>query len=213
MIVAAIDVGAPRNIGWAIIDDGIATHGIDLDEFIKLFSKACAGQPTALGFEAPLFIPRRQNLEDITRQRNGEAGRPWSAGAGATVTTIGLAVVDYTLSRLRELLPDKPATLDYEKWLSSNELLIWEAFISGGNHAAPGEHWRDALTAAQGFIKAYPNLAAHNAINEHDVVSLAGLSLVRTGWVKPNQNILSQPTLVIRPRQDVSIKSEICPLQ
>lgn len=201
MIVAAIDVGAPRNIGWAIINHGIVTHGVDLDHFIKLFGKLSVDQPAALGFEAPLFIPRRKSLSDITRQRNGEAGRPWSAGAGATVTTIGLAVVDYTLSRLRELLPNKPATLDYEKWPSNNELLIWEAFVSAGNHAPPGEHWRDALTAAQGFTNAYPDLAAHNVIHEDDVVSLAGLSLVRTGWIEPNQNILSGPTLVIRPEQ------------
>lgn len=199
MIVAAIDVGAPRNIGWAIIDGKQVPSGGDLNEFIKLFAVAIKDRPAALGFEAPLFIPRRKALPDITRQRDGEAGRPWSAGAGATVTTIGLAVVDYTLSQLKELIPDKTAILNWKHWPQHNELLIWEAFVSGKNHGAKGEHWRDALTAAQGFVQAYPDLENHNAIHEVDVVSLAGLSLIRTGWVTPSRETLSQPTLVIRP--------------
>ena len=201
MIVAAIDVGAPRNIGWAIIDDDQVTYGGDLAEFIKQFAAACQDRPAALGFEAPLFIPRRKVLSDITKQREGEAGRPWSAGAGATVTTIGLAVVDYTLSRLKELIPDKTATLNWKQWPQGNELLIWEAFVSGKNHGAKGEHWRDALTAAKGFGQAYPDFENHNAIHEMDVVSLAGLSLIRTGWVLPSRETLSQPTLVILPNQ------------
>lgn len=199
MIVGAVDVGAPRNIGWAIIDNGVSMHGTDLDDFIEQFGNAIQNECAALGFEAPLFIPRRNELSNLTRQRQGEAGRPWSAGAGATVTTIGLAIVDYTLSKLREFVPDKTATLNWHNWPNKNELLIWEAFVSAANHGAPGEHWRDALTAAEGFMQAYPNLAEHNCIVEDDVLSLAGLSLVRTGWCQPSVNILSQPTLVIRP--------------
>ena len=46
---------------------------------------------------------------------------------------------------------------------------------------------------------AYPDLDSHNAVIEDDVVSLAGMSLVRSGWCKPSREILSAPCLVIRP--------------
>jgi len=200
MIIGAVDVGSPKNIGWAIVkSSGNPVYGNDLNEFIKLFAEQSVNNPAALGFESPLFIPSRSDLNKVTSQRNGEAGKPWSAGAGATVTTIGIAIMDYTLSKLRKLVMDRPATLDWKNWPEGDELLVWEAFVSGANHGAKGEHWRDALTAAQGFIRAYPNLDNHNAVVEENVVSLAGMILARTGWCIPSKEILSSPTLVIRP--------------
>ena len=56
-MVGAIDVGAPRNIGWAILSDGSEATGQDLDAFIDTFARLANDRPAALGFEAPLFIP------------------------------------------------------------------------------------------------------------------------------------------------------------
>jgi len=100
-----------------------------------------------------LFIPLRDELPKLTGQREGENGRPWSAGAGATVTTIGLAIVTYTLAQLKTRM-DTPVSLNWNTWPNNNSMLLWEAFVSGANHAAPGEHWRDALNAARGFQQA-----------------------------------------------------------
>ena len=61
-------------------------------------------------------------LGNLTKQRNGETGRPWSAGAGATVTTIGLTIVDYTMSQLRLRLPNKNATLNWNDWPDHDDL-------------------------------------------------------------------------------------------
>ncbi len=202
IVVGAIDVGSPKNIGWAIIDSAGAQAGQDLDEFIELFAKAAENKPSALGFEAPLFIPCRDELSRITAQRSGEKGKPWSAGAGATVTTIGLAVMVYTLRNLRERLGDMSATLDWCEWPRENKLLLFEAFVSGANHAGPDEHWVDALNAARGFFGAMPDLDASNAVAEHNVLSLVGTCLARTGWGEPNFELLSAPCLVIRPDGD-----------
>ena len=200
-IIGAIDVGAPRNIGWAIIDGEEEIHGNDLDAFIDAFAERTKGKPSALGFECPLFIPLRSELSKLTAQRDGENGRPWSAGAGATVPTIGLAIVSYTLAQLQTRM-DTTFTLDWTAWPEGNAMLLWEAFVSGANHAAPGEHWRDALNAARGFEQALPDLDGCNAVTGDNVLSLVGACALRAGWVN-DAGLVSQPCLVIRPDPEV----------
>ena len=197
-VVGAIDVGAPKNIGWAVVSRGYTEHGSDLGEFISCFVERSEDNPSALGFEAPLFIPHGRPADKLTGQRNGEGGRPWSAGAGATVTTIGLAVVSHVLGELRERQPDRNSTLDWKQWPRSNDILFFEAFVSGGNHAGPGEHWKDALNAAEGFRRAMDDLDAANAISEPNVFSLIGACMLRTGW-SDDRFLLHRSCLVIRP--------------
>ena len=197
--IGAIDVGAPHNIGWAILPGGEVEHGTDLDAFIVRFAELSEGKPSALGFEAPMFIPHGRPLNKLTAQRNGDNGRPWSAGAGATVTTIGLAIVSHVLTGLREYGCQRRAVLDWNSWPNNDDLLLFEAFVSGDNHAGPGDHWKDALNAAEGFAAALPNLGAANAISEDEVISLIGACMMRTGWAETGSNLLSEPCLVIRP--------------
>lgn len=197
--IGAVDVGAPHNIGWAILSGDDVEHGDDLDEFIVRFAELSKGRPSALGFEAPLFIPHGRPLNKLTAQRNGDNGRPWSAGAGATVTTIGLAIVSHVLTGLRDCKPKRRAVLDWNSWPNSDDLILYEAFVSGANHAGPGEHWKDALNAAEGFTKALPDLDAANAVSEDNVFSLVAACMIRTGWAETGGNLLSQPCLVIRP--------------
>lgn len=197
-VVGVIDVGSPKNIGWAILNGNIADHGDDLDAFIERFATISAGRPAALGFEAPLFIPHGRPLKNLTAQRVGENGKPWSAGAGATVTTIGLAITCHVLAGLRAYTDGRRALLDWKTWPNADDLLLFEAFISGANHAGPGEHWKDALTAALGFADTLVDLDAANAVREANVLSLVGACMLRTGWSDDPQ-ILAQPCLVIRP--------------
>jgi len=199
IVVGAIDVGAPKNIGWAILSGDDVEHGTDLNEFIVKFAKASTGKPSALGFEAPMFIPHGHPMQKLTSQRNGDNGKPWSAGAGATVTTIGLAIVSHVLAGLLEHGCKQRATLDWQKWPNADDLLLFEAFVSGDNHAGPGEHWKDALNAAQGFVAALPDLDAANAVSEANVFSLIGACMMRTEWAETDNNLLSQSCLVIRP--------------
>lgn len=200
VVIGVVDVGSPKNIGWAILSSDGDEVGHDLDVFIKRFGELAEKAPAALGFEAPMFVPFGRPLERLTAQRNGEGRRPWSAGAGATVTTIGLVVVCHVLAGLRERLPDRNASLDWRDWLaSSHELLLFEAFVSGANHAAPGEHEVDALNAARAFQASLGGLDAANAVCEDQVFSLVGACMARTGWETGNPDLLSQPCLVIRP--------------
>jgi len=189
----------PHNIGWAILSDGEVEHGTNLDEFIVRFAELSKGKPSALGFEAPLFIPHGRPMEKLTVQRNGDNGRPWSAGAGATVTTIGLAIVSHVLAGLRICEPKRRAVLDWNNWPNNDDMLLFEAFVSGDNHAGPGEHWKDALNAAEGFAEALSDLDAANAVSEANVFSLIGACIMRTGWAETGASLLSEPCLVIRP--------------
>lgn len=198
-VIGVIDVGAPKNIGWAILSPLGEKTGRNLDEFVSRFADLAQGNPSAIGFEAPLFVPYNRPTAKLTAQRSGENGRPWSAGAGATVTTIGLAVVSHVLTELRPLLQDTRATMDWTSWPHDDDLLIFEAFVSGSNHAAPGEHELDALNAAKAFRDALPDLDAANAVSEAHVLSLAGACMARTGWAETDADILSQSCLVIRP--------------
>jgi len=183
-VIGVIDVGAPKNIGWAIIGPDGEETGQNLDEFTERFAELSEGRSAALGFEAPLFIPIGRPVAKLTTQRNGDNGKPWSAAAGATVTTIGLAVVSHVLADLRQRLPLKIATLDWTAWPSGDALLLFEAFVSGANHAAPGEHELDAQNAARAFHTAQPDLDAANAISKKHVLSLVGICMARTGWAK-----------------------------
>lgn len=198
IVVGAVDVGSPKNIGWAVLDGSDTEHGSDLGAFVQLFAERSKGRPTALGFEAPLFIPHDRPADKLTGQRSGEKGRPWSAGAGATVTTIGFTVVSHVLSKLRTIDPEKRSILDWRAWPNNDDILLFEAFVSGDNHAGPGEHWKDALSAAEGFRAALGDLDGANAVVEPDVLSLVGACMLRTGW-GDDVGLLQESCLVIRP--------------
>jgi hypothetical protein len=199
-IVGVIDIGSPRSgkLGWVVLDGDDESYGNDLDEFITAFAVRCDGRPAALGFEAPLFIPVRDKAINLTSARRGEGSRPWSAAAGANALAIAIPIVAYTLTKLRPLLKDYTAVVDPNRWgLASNTLLLFEAFVTGASKAQ--HHHEDAAIAARAFVAGCGDLAALNAINETDVVSLCGLALIYSGWVEPSFDIVTSPLLVVKP--------------
>lgn len=198
--IGVIDVGSPKsgNLGWAIRKGKLKSHGGDLDEFIAEFARQCDGCPAALGFEAPLFVPIRDKALELTKARKGEGSRPWSASAGATVLTVALPVVTYTLSKLRTKIGSYEASLDWKGWgTGSNQLLVWEAFVSGSSKG--DDHWNDADIAAASFQDGLSDLDAINAIDEQEVLSLVGAALIHSGWVEPSVSMLRTPALVVKP--------------
>lgn len=204
IVIGVIDVGSPKSgkLGWAILaPNADPLLGKDLDVFSDAMTALGANWPLAIGFEAPLFIPTPAEALKILSGRKGEGARPWSAGAGAAVTTAALAVVTYTLTGLRRGLSQAAASTDFSALpVRPGDALFFEAFVTA---AAKGDdHTDDALIAAR-EIKALlgGDRPYRSAIDEPEVFSLLGASLLRTGW-STDLAVLSAPCLVVKPGFD-----------
>ena len=102
LVVAVVDVGAPQNIGWWRQVEGDGRGGTNLDELGLLLAEDLnAGRSVALGFEAPMFIPRPLTAGRLSRGRVGEGRWPWSGGPGTSVLASGIQQSTYLLSTLR----------------------------------------------------------------------------------------------------------------
>lgn len=197
MRVAVIDVGSPKNLGWAI--DGPDQEGDDLDTAVKAIASALRAGPVALGFEAPQFTPMRNDLRMLTRARTGEGSRPFSAGAGASVLVTSLVVVPYTLECLRSEIPNGKATFDWKrKPRGRGHLLLWEAFVTNQNSKAPQRHKQDARRAVLDFRERMSDPASvESDVTAPQAFNLLGAALLRTGW-STDLSFLSAPCLVVR---------------
>jgi hypothetical protein len=202
--IGVIDVGSPKGgkLGWAILaPNAEPVLGKDLDAFINAMTDLGANWSLAIGFEAPLFIPTPAEALKILSGRKGEGSRPWSAGAGATVTTAALAVVTYTLAGLRRRLGQAIGSTDFGALpVRPGDTLFFEAFVT--KQAKGDDHADDAFIAAR-ELKALlgGDRAYRSAIDESEVLSLLGASLLRTGW-STDLAVLSAPCLVVRPGFD-----------
>jgi hypothetical protein len=109
----------------------------------------------------------------------------------------------YTLSGLRRLLPSATATTDWSTPVEAGRALFFEAFVSGTGKGA--DHREDALLAGTAAHELLTGSGAYSsAIDEADVFSLLGASLLRTGW-SSDLALLAAPCLVVRPGFDQSL--------
>ncbi len=156
--VLAIDVGSPANIGWATASASgtIADFREAVD---RLAARLVAEGWAALGFEAPVWTPRRQELGRVTRARGGVEGtlrRAWTASAGACVLAAGLGLMPWTFARIAQAAPGARATVNLERWRKRGGLLVWEAFVSG--NVKRETHAADAIVALDTFMARWPDL-------------------------------------------------------
>jgi len=204
---AVIDVASPHpnyeKIGWAL-DGLVMGRGKNLDDFVRLVADALGKGSVALGFEAPLFIPFRDDPTQLCTARNGEGNRAYSAQAGTGALVAGLAVNWYILRELRRLVPS--ATVSFEWKTPSNEpghLLIWEAFVSDrsktGAVADSDPNISDALEAIKRFKEIIQNHEESDIV-EPVCLNLIAAILLRTGWIE-NLAILAQPCLVAKTKK------------
>jgi hypothetical protein len=206
--VACADVGSVKsgNFGWALRDLPGPLQETPEEASIQEFANAVvkklkAGRSVALGFECPLFIPVRSEPENLTSARDGESNRPWSAGAGSGSLVTGLAETVWILSEIRMSLPDEPlVAFEWSEFENAKgALLLWEAFITRDDKA--GSHHGDAGAAVESFCRGVSgsgasNPAGLNIIEEPNVLSLIGTSLLRAGW-DVDMDILSSSCLVV----------------
>lgn len=211
-VVACLDIGsvAKGNIGWAIIFDGKECVDEDLEEFTDTLGTHLAQhRSVSLGFECPLYAPRRDEPLEMARQRVGEGRFTWSAGAGAAVLVTGIAQVNWVLTRLAKRTADLSATTRWEEFRErQHRLFVWEAFIS--NH--PGidciqpypekssSHEKDALCGARAFARRMAAGDMTSDVPGTEAISLIGLHLLQTG-LNSDIALLSEACMVVKARK------------
>ena len=201
--VCVIDIGKPgKNLGWALSGPS-PVDSTDLDACIMAVAEALRSGPVALGFEAPMFTPIRDNATTLTKARQGEVtggiSRPFSASAGATVLVTALVIVPYVLSRLRDLAPKATATLDWRTpMVGSADLLLFEAFVTNKQKITDTRHVEDARLAIAEFQRGMMNPASfESAVVEARRLNLLGASMLRTGW-SIDPVVVGEECLVVR---------------
>jgi hypothetical protein len=197
--VAVVDIGAKKNIGWAIEGER-RSCGKVIDECVVKLAAALMDGPLALGFEAPMFVPLHQDSSNLTRGRHGEGNYAFTAAVGSTVLTSGLVIVPYILNQLLGHVPGATATFDWTEPLTTRRLLLFEAFVTGQPATNDDPHIRDAKLAIGKFQDGMRNpLTFQSAVDEPNCLNLLGAALLRTGWTT-DRRILFQPCLVVRHR-------------
>ncbi|MGO4287468.1 hypothetical protein [Bosea sp. TAB14] len=180
--VLCVDVGSFKNIGWAN-DRSQLGNGYTIElELHRLGTLLKAGHRLAIGFEAPIWTPRRQDIKSVTASRGGverKLGRAWSAGPGCTVLATCLAVMPWCLTKLREVTGPLDATIDLSRFAAGHgQLLIWEAFVSGAAKAL--SHHEDAALAVSEFISRYPSIVSD--VPPEEAVNHAAIALHIAGF-------------------------------
>ena len=206
IVIACVDIGSPQNgnVGYSIFYDGKPVFPSKdcspdvekrADEFVlRLVQYIENNNKIALGFECPLFVPRRNDFKKLSKQREGENGRPWSAGAGGYALVVGLPMVDWFLRKLtedcRKLIV---ATIDSDKFIEDEcaNLFLWEAFSIPNENAVVTDvnesyHDADARYAAKEFIKWLEDKSKVVTIKQvqgEECISLIGTSMLRNGLI------------------------------
>jgi hypothetical protein len=178
MHYAVIDIGSPRrgNLGWWITGPFIEDGGTGPDQMIAKLTEAIRSGPVVLGFEAPMYVPAKRELSATLQQRPGEAGRPWSAGAGASVTAMALALVPAILDRLAANVPEIVAWQDWtRKPGKAGEILVFEAFVTTG---VSGGHAEDARLAAYATRELFAKALATSALGAEPCMSMLGAAVL-----------------------------------
>jgi hypothetical protein len=212
--VAVIDIGSTKKrdkpkTGWAIDGPTSQQHGYDIEEFIDSAAPILRKRGLALGFEAPMFVPLHSDANDLTRKRQGEGDRAFTASPGATALVVGLVVIPYVLKKLREHASEAEATFSWREWRpNGGQLLLFEAFVTHQPPDDPEPHVRDAKLAIQKFREAMNQADFSCEVYETENFNLLGAALLRTGWTR-DVAVLSMPCLVIRHKGTFKRKNRV----
>jgi hypothetical protein len=193
--VGCLDVGSVKRnaVGWAVLGSR-RIHGNDLHAFVNaLCVEIDMNRRLALGFECPLYVPRRNDPINLTSKREGEIGVNWCGGPGGAVLATGLVQARWVLDRLAERHRELRGTTRWAEFSEGKaELLIWEAFVT--SKAGPRvslakfprsrgrDHERDALAGAlvcESRINSVGLITSD--LGSEDSSSLVALHLIASG--------------------------------
>jgi hypothetical protein len=176
----AIDVGKPENVGWASSKHRGEVHGA-LDAAINQLAAHLKEDGRAtIGFEAPVWTPRRANFNDFTKARGGvekRLSRAWTAPAGACVLACSLGLMPWLFERIAKTAPNAKATVSLDRWHDRGGLFVWEAFVTG--EAKRATHGEDARAALEAFEARWPDLRSD--VPEEPAVNLAVAAALAAG--------------------------------
>lgn len=181
MMILAIDVGGPEKIGWAA-SNGRSGEGRDLDTILRDVADALNdGVPVAIGFEAPIWTPRREDLKRITSRRLGAEitfNRAWSASAGCGAMGAALGLMPWCFTQIAQGTKKRFATTNPIAFQERGGLFVWEAFVSGAAKSAT--HMDDASLALAAFQAR--GLSEPSDVPDEPAINLASAALMATGW-------------------------------
>ena len=204
-VIYACDIGSTRSgaFAWARVLPGLEKPraGKDIAALVRyLIADAEHGLSIALGFESPLFLPVPHSHEQLSRGRARENNRSMFAPAGAGVATLGVHQAAWILRAVRDKVGDQiEYTLDWDQWppaTDSQQLLIWEAFVSGNAHSKSHEH--DAVTAAVSFRDNESKLDVAHAVTAESPLSMVHAVAIWAGWATDIER-LHEECFVLRP--------------
>ncbi len=200
MTYAVIDVGSPfqGNLGWFVTGPAGDVEGIDLRDCVAELSRAVLHGPLILGFEAPMYAPAGREPENLLKAGPGEGNRPWSAGAGAATIAMAMAVVPWVLRSFSS------QSTDIRGWQNWNqlperpkELLVFEAFVSGGRSDGHVADARAAVLAARSRFECKPPMAVSSDLEDEPCLSIIGAALLMAGMTE-DVGELQRTCLVVR---------------
>lgn len=108
LVIWCADIGSIRNkrFGWCRAETGkeeTFKYGVSIENFAAGIAQDLSNeQKIALGFECPLFIPLSGNPIYLTKARQGEGDRAWSAGAGCGALATGLTECAWVFSKIKD---------------------------------------------------------------------------------------------------------------
>jgi hypothetical protein len=155
------------------------------------------GEPVALGFEAPLFIPVPENPDRLGKARPCDAPSPsWSSSVGASVLATAMVQIPWILRFVHERVPDLRVHVQWQPFAEQQSgLLLWEAFVSG---TAKGEtHEEDARSGIQAFCEQLPDPGDPSAADTERPFSLLAAAAMWAGFDLPIEDT-RDPCLLVR---------------
>lgn len=194
--VFCADVGsiARESFGWARRIPGSDGEELHQPESIESLAASVvhvlrSGEPVALGFEAPLFIPVPENPDRLGKARPCDAPSPsWSSSIGASVLATAMVQIPWTLGFIHEHVPDLRVHVQWPPFAEQQDgLLLWEAFVSG---AAKGEtHEEDARSGVQAFCEQLPNPGDPSAADTERPFSVVAAAAIWAGFDLPIEDM------------------------
>lgn len=206
-VIYACDIGSTLqdNFGWARSISAPPRRiagSRSIDSLVSCLSQDMReGCTIALGFESPLFIPVPFQSTALSRGREGDGDRSWSAPAGAAVTTLGLHQAAWILRAAFDVAGSThDFTTNWHRWPGDGRPLFfcWEAFVSRAAHCPQNDPVQDAATAVSEFVANEATLDAANAVTANPRLSLIEAAALWSGWSNDISR-LHGATLVIQP--------------